>query len=216
MVVINVDTISGEIRRTSPDKSDSSFTWPLPGFLLWLIWCKWALFYLCFPLFVPCCRVTNLWCERVELAWELYRDRYIIDMLNDAINSLEFFSFKFVCRIFATKVTDCDVYWFSPLLSDDNLKCQEMLDWMRVGPEQPKWKSNAPQLVCGCVICLSVWFWIVRRCIVTMSWVARWWNYCEISNNGQFCDYFLISVPLTLAKIFCAFCHRIYFLSCCL
>ena len=103
MGIINVDTISGEIRRTSPDKSDSSFTWPLPGFLLWLIWCKWALFYLCFPLFVPCCRVTNLWCKRVELAWELYRDRYIIDMLNDAINSLEFFSLKFVCRILQQK-----------------------------------------------------------------------------------------------------------------
>ena len=122
MGIINVDTISGEIRRTSPDKSDSSFTWPLPGFLLWLIWCKWALFYLCFPLFVPRCRVTNLWCERVELAWELFRDRYIADMHNDATNGLDFFSLKFVCRILqqkslAVRFTDLNpaIWWESAM-----------------------------------------------------------------------------------------------------
>ena len=61
------------------------------------------MFYLCFPLFVAGCRVTNLWCERVELAWELFRDRYAADMPNDAANGLEFFSFKFVHQILQEK-----------------------------------------------------------------------------------------------------------------
>ena len=146
MGIINVDTISGEIRRTSSDKSDSSFTWPLPGFLLWLIWCKWALFYLCFPLFVPRCRVTNLWCERVELAWELFRDRYIADMPNDATNGLDFFSLKFVCRILqqkslAVRFTDLNpaIWWESAMSRNCGLDTCRLRSNQNVNPMCHNW-----------------------------------------------------------------------------
>ena len=165
MGVINVDTISGEIRRTSPDKSDSSFTWPLAWFLPWLIWCKWALFYLCFPLFVRCCLVTNLWCERVELAWELFRDGYATDRLNDASNGLEFFSLSLFV-IFCNKSHHLGWVLILPLLpSVKNLQCQAFLNMILVVLEQTKMGCHGPHSVRGCLLrCFCCCFWCWSKC----------------------------------------------------